>query len=377
MTRLPQNNQKRGFTLLEMTVAVGVLGVGLIMVAAFFPAALLEHQRTVDDARALNLSAKAEAMLHNRLNPEQLYVDQFALAAGFDSPWYALPFVNMRVLPDITATNIRREWDPANVNTAVGNCLDPDVTQVYYNLLNNIPIPPANPCVQPNPVQLFGLDYLTDRVLPRTAARVQEEADRLAWYGFYRTLASGKRDYAAVICKPRKDRQYAVQDLSDTPENNFGTPRVRIENPTVNRFFPVPWRVTVGRIPGTNILANQNVANILGGVNIDSLAPRGSKIMLHGRARTFTGGGVLDFPLGRILTVVEASPPGGVDTRSRIRILEDISDIPAFDPAGEGFRFDIWVFPPAVSIRTTAGGSPGITPVFEDESPVLRWKVGL
>lgn len=377
MARFPQHNQKRGFTLLEMTVAVGVLGVGLIMVAAFFPAALLEHQRTVDDARALNLSSKAETMLHNRLNPDLLYVDQFALAAGFDSPWYAIPFVNMRVRPDNTITNNRREWDPTNVNGALGNCLDPDVTQVFYNLLNNVPIPATNPCAQPNPVQLFGLDYLSDRVLPRNAARVQEDADRLAWYGFYRTLASGKRDFAAVVCKPRKDRQYAVQDLSDTPENNYGTPRVRIETPTVNRFFPVPWRVTVGRIAGTNVLANQNNATVPGGVNIDALAPRGSKIMLHGRARTFSGGGVLDFPLGRILTVVEASPPGPGDNRSRIRILEDISDIPEFDPSGDGFRFDIWVFPPAVNLRTTASGSPAVVPVFEDESPVLRWKVGL
>lgn len=383
MLHLPKPNtriSRRGFTLLEMTVAVGVLGIGLIMVAAFFPAALLEHQRTTDDVRALELAREAEAMLYNRINPNLLYVNQASLAAGFDSPWYAMPFVNMRVLPDNTVATINntREWDVANASAVVGNCTDPDVTQVYYNLLNNIPIPVADPCIQPNPVQLFGLDQLSDRILPRTADRVRESADRLIWYGFHRTLASGKRDFTVAVCKPRKDRQYAIQDLTDTPENNYGTPRVRIENPPVHKMFPVPWRVTVGRIPGTNILANQDVANINGGVNIHSLAPRGSKIMLHGRARTLTGVGVLDFPLGRILTVVEASGPSGVDPRSRIRVLEDVRDIPAFDPNTDGFSFDVWVFPPPyLGLQTDPDNSGRSIQTFENKSPVLRWKVGM
>lgn len=349
MNPMHNSTTKRGgFTLLEMTVAVAVLGVGLIMVAAFFPAALLEHQRTVDESRAQDLTLKAEAMLHNRLNPSFQYVNQADLAFGYDSPWYAMPFVNMNSNPTPAEINLRNEWDSA---------LE---TQNYYNLLNNIPDANANP------IQLFGIDQLSDDILPRNGQRVAEATNRLVWYGFYRTLATGKRDFTVAVVKQRKNQQFAEQDMLTAPGERFISARAVTGESF--KHFPVPWRVTVGRIPGTNVLSNGNFGGLVGspGNDLAALAPRGSRIMIHGRTYTLTGNGVLDFPLGRILTVTEAEPGRGIN------ILQDMSDIPAFDASADGFRFDIWVFPPPVNFVNGAGIAS-----FDNESPLLQWKVGL
>ncbi|MCA9256863.1 MAG: hypothetical protein KDA33_14540, partial [Phycisphaerales bacterium] len=125
--------------------------------------------------------------------------------------------------------------------------------------------------------------------------------------------------------------------------------------------YPTPWRVTVGRLPNSQILTipGLTIPNI--GTALAKLAPRGAKILIHGRSYTNTGGGVLDFPGGRVLTVVDT------DGRDRVQVLEDIGDIEAYDPSGEGFRFDVWVYPPPIVGKRS----------FQGESPVIEWKVSL
>jgi len=72
--------------LLETIIALGILGVGMVMVAAMFPIALTEHRRSADTSRALEMVSKAEAMLHNRLDARLLWVDPNLLRFGIDSP---------------------------------------------------------------------------------------------------------------------------------------------------------------------------------------------------------------------------------------------------------------------------------------------------
>ncbi len=358
---------RRGFTLLEVMIAFAVLGIGLIMVAAIFPAALLEHSRTIDQSRALDEAAKAETMLHNRINPKRLYVDNVALANGFDSPWYAIPFHNMTV----GATPLDLDGDGVQDN-GWDNALYPPLprgtpypTQTFYAGLNNTP-------TFANPVQLFGLDYLSDTVLPRTDEIANASNNRLVWHGFYRTTASGTRHFAVAVCKQRQNKNFARQDISATlPADRYGNPKVDqrqlndIANDTggpsvLSRTrFPVPWRVTVGRLPNSKTLTIPNL--LADGTPLARLAPRGAKLLIQGRTYTNQGGGVLDFPGGRVLTVLDT------DGLNKIQILEDISDIEAFDVGNEGFRFDVWLFPPSIV------GQNG----FENESPVLEWKVSL
>ena len=329
----------RGFTLLETLIAFGVLGIGLVMLAAIFPAALVEHRRTIDRSRAMDLATKAEVMLHSRINPRALYVDNVTLANGFDSPWYALPTVNM---PD-GFTGVQGSWE------------DGLQTRAYFAALNLTP-PGANP------IQLFGTDLTTDRVLPRFNEDMDRGRHRLSWQGFYRTMASGTRHFAIAVCRISSSDVFARQDegLADP----FGDPGARMTDLGGNGNhlvrFPAPWRVTVGRKPGSQILTIPNIATVDAATTLAKLAPRGSKLHIHGRSYTNTGGGVLDFPGGRILTVVDT------DGRNAVQILEDMSDIEAYDASGEGFRFDVWVFPPHIS-----GGA------FSNEPPVIEWKVSL
>lgn len=366
----------RGFTLLEVLIAFAVLGLGLIMIAAIFPAALLEHSRTVDRSRALDLAANAEALLHNRIDPTRLYVNSADLAAGFDSPWYAIPFHNMTA--DRAPTNLPNGglsgWDnardyPHNVNA-------PTRTQRYYAAINNTPN-------FVNAPQLFGLDYLSDRVLPITDELANTATNRLVWHGFYRTTASGTRHFAIAVCKQRQNDEFARQrlDVADasTQSTPYEVPRVLQQDifgsvATPRTRFPVPWRVNVCRSPNSQLLyipriqenaAFQNFMN--DAIPLARLAPRGSKLLIQGRTYNTSGSGVLDFPGGRILTVSDTGTPAGGATDNTIQILEDISDIPAYDLNADGFTFDVWLFPPPIVGQNS----------FENEPPVLEWKVSL
>ncbi|MCB9855124.1 MAG: prepilin-type N-terminal cleavage/methylation domain-containing protein [Phycisphaerales bacterium] len=367
------HRRRRGFTLLEVMIAFAVLGLGLIMVAAIFPAALIEHSRTVDRSNALDLATSAETMLHNRIDPKRLYQDAADLAAGYDSPWNAIPFHNMTANNPNTWVSpldpdIKSDWDNAVYPpTPAGK---PFPTEIYYAGLNT-----TLPFV--NPVQLFGLDYLSDTVLPRTDEIANTASNRLVWHGFYRTMASGTRQFAVAVCKQRQNKEYARQAVAfPNPEiRNFTDPRILnadlldavngsvVPGPNNGRTrFPVPWRVAVGRLPNSQILTipGLTIPNI--GTALGKIAPRGSKLLIHGRARWLNGNeGVLDFPGGRILTVVDT------DGLNRVQVLEDISDIQAYDAGGDGFSFDVWLFPPPIVGKSS----------FENESPIIEWKVSL
>ena len=319
----PKAQGRRGFSLLETTIALGILGVGLVMVAAMFPIALTEHRMSADTSRALEMVSRAEAMLHNRLDARLLWVDlNLLITDGVDSPWNLLPF--------------------ANVNVG-GNLAD---RTIYTAQLNSRSTLPAF-----SEVQLFGADVLSDRVSPLTDAEAQSAPNRLMWYGFYRQLADGSKSFAVAVCKQRRRQMFFMQDFSVADPTLNPTALV-----SVPQRFPVPWRVTVSRLPGTNDLFS------FGGVGLADLAPRGAKIMIQGG----TAGDAFPFPTaptGRILTVVDSIGA------NRIRVLEDLSDIASNDPANTGdnnVNFDLWIFPPAAS---GAGFGPN--------SPVLEWKVSL
>jgi len=216
-----------------------------------------------------------------------------------------------------------------------------------------------------------GVAYLVWLGLQRWRAGPAAEVDpaglavsgrRLFWQGFYRTMASGTRHFAVAVCRVSQNDVFARQDPTLT--DPYGNPGALMDDlagtGSITTRFPVPWRVTVARRPGSQILTMPNIASANAATALGKLAPRGSKMLIHTRSYANTGGGVLDFPGGRILTVVDT------DGRNSVQILEDMSDIQAYDPSGDGFRFDVWVFPPHVT-----GGA------FSNEPPVLEWKVSL
>ena len=58
-----------GFSLLEMMIAIAVLGIGLVMVAAIFPVALDQHRRSADETLALQHAYQGRAIIRAKIEP--------------------------------------------------------------------------------------------------------------------------------------------------------------------------------------------------------------------------------------------------------------------------------------------------------------------
>ena len=317
--------RRAGFSLLEMTIAVGILGVGLIMVATIFPVALFQHRTSVYHARSTELASKAEALLRSRVDPNTLWSDQGLLGQQLDSPWYVMPFAN------ITTGGT---WDA------------PGPAAAYSNSIN---VFPANA----NSLTLFGADRLTDKYSPQNDDEAQRAAGRLVWTAFYRRLANGNVHYSVAICNQQRGQFFAEQDVS-LPDF-AATPTA---NATVTRRFPVPWRVRVLRSAATGRL----YCNGTGPEYLAELAPTGSKIMIQGAVYSTAAVTNVTVPAGRIYTVSDVFSPSTVEVR------ESVSDLPRDDL---GYSFDVWVFPPPV-----VGGSPANVQ-FGQDSPLIDWRASL
>jgi type II secretory pathway pseudopilin PulG len=331
---------RRAFSLQEVMVAVGVLGIGLIMVASIFPVAMSQHRDAVEGASTLTLAHRAQALMDAKLDtisapPAGLWkpVSNGTLPAGMDSPWLVLP------APRLLAGG---GWGAAP----------------YFNAINTLGAAPAL-----NGLHFGPGDILSDPRAPLDDAQAEESAFRLLWYGFYRENAAHHLDFAAAVCRQKRTDTFANQDLSDLAQNANGrveafvSPTVDPANllaaPVISRL-PMPWRVTVGCVgyAGSRRLSN-NFPDNAAGAGLGFLAPPGSKIVITGWWY-----GTAPLPAigsGRVLTVTAAS---GYE----VDVLEDVSDLPIYNSATNDWSFDVWVFPPPFN----AGG-------FGKKSPVLDW----
>lgn len=327
MTGIGHNSSRRAFSLLETTIGMAILGIGLIMVAAIFPVALTQHRMSMDQSRAMNLVPQAVSMLHQRLNPDLLWYDASLLSEGYDSPWYAMPLSN------IDAGGLW-SFDPANTNSPA---FPYDYMLSYTDAINSVP------GLFQSTHQIYANDLLSDRMTPRDDLQANQTPNRVIWYGFYRQLGNGSKAYTAAVCKQRRDQSFVLQDLSAA-----GALVNPVAIPNQPQRFPVPWRVTATRIAGTNALyINSTLA---GSITLAQLAPNGSKIMVRGVPDALSP--KIPVPAGQVLTVSEALANGAVLVREDIgKIISDV---------------DLWVFPPPVT---------GVS--FGNDSPVLEWKVGI
>lgn len=349
------------------------------MVAAVFPVALTQHRNSAEQSLVIEVVSKANAMLAAKVNPADLWVHPAYVPGPLpggtlshrDSPWYLLPTVNLAMGNDC--------WD-AMVQTSGPN------SNLYANWINGALAGTGN-----SPT-LFGLDILSDRLAPFTylntgsscpmgvlgtlhasaspftEAEFMESPSRLVWYGFYRRRASGAFEFAAAICKQRRNQRYAEQDVTTDP-----TPYTIASRPAAlreDRRLPVPWRVTVARPADSisGICAPNRISNhaspgssFSGSIGLANLAPVGSKLMISGEGRPYGGVQLLPIPSGRILTVSDI-----VDSHT-VEVVGELSGVACFDfGVSMGVTFDVWVFPPALE----AG-------FLGRESPVLDWKVPL
>ncbi|GMU34324.1 MAG: hypothetical protein HS101_14150 [Planctomycetia bacterium] len=374
MRRRP-GGSRSAFSLLETTIALSILGVGLIMVAAVFPVALTEHRQSTEQFRAMELFSKAEAMIAAKVNTADLWVDPVYLPGGLlvgrDSPWYLLPTSNVALGNDC--------WD------AMIQGLAPD-DELYANLANGyLPGVTVTPPF-PNRLTLLGLDILSDKLAPFTNLRnsspcmamgsgvlppsaspftdaeLMTTPNRIVWYGFYRRLAAGTFEFAAAACKQRRRQFFAEQDLTIPAfASDLGAFRT-------DRRLPVPWRVLVAW-DGRNVISNGVVVvppppHAVELKKLARLAPIGTKLMVRGGVDGPSP--VPPISAGTILTVSDI-----IDDYS-VEIVGETSGLVPYDPdfptsPGPPFyAFDVWVFPPAFE-----SGFLG------RESPVLDWRVPL
>jgi len=85
----PINRRRRGFTLVELMIAILVLGMGLVMLAAIFPAGIAQQQFANDDIFGRVVADHAISVIRSKVKPddfgtyEQFYLfDQRATGAG-------------------------------------------------------------------------------------------------------------------------------------------------------------------------------------------------------------------------------------------------------------------------------------------------------
>ena len=416
------HRNRRAFSLLEIMIAIGVLGIGLIMVAAIFPSALEIHRQSIEKSQALDMFNKAESVLRGRLDTSRLWtcpanapglLADLRVPTGTDSPWYIFPSANLAVGADNPNPNAIN-WDfmlQATSSLMPNAANDPPATPgseyhysyanclnfCYDNSLAGGPPRPGNPVPW---VALMPMDVLSDRrapfstnvaLSPFTDREFEEAPNRFAWLGFYRRLANGTVRYAAAVTKINRGDQFA-QQATDTLDPASFNPLAPVAmsagtnpgylprpNPTVTRRLPAVWRVTVGYIANSRRLFNLASPEGLG-----ELAPPGSKIMVGGFVwRTTpllpTSPARPIAPAGKILTVVNVidNSPDGVDNAETIDVLEDTSDLPIFqfnqlpganDP---NFVFDVLIIPPPITGAYNGDG------VYSSKPSNTTWKVNL
>ena len=61
---------RRGFSLIELLLAIFILGIGIISIAAVFPAGIIQQRRAQDDVLGPVVAEEAMAVIRSRVNPE-------------------------------------------------------------------------------------------------------------------------------------------------------------------------------------------------------------------------------------------------------------------------------------------------------------------
>lgn len=99
--------KQRGFTMLEVLLAMGIFAIGFAMVATIFPSAILLQKRTIEDVQGQQAARNAEASILARpFDESDLVSDMPATSWDIDRTISAMPSLYL----DTTYTATKREW---------------------------------------------------------------------------------------------------------------------------------------------------------------------------------------------------------------------------------------------------------------------------
>jgi len=195
--------------------------------------------------------------------------------------------------------------------------------------------------------------------------------------------------YFVTLRRPRTTPRFAVQDPNSAPnpiDRTFKAAAPADLGPQDDLALPIPWRMQIEFDPATVVLGDDSDNNPDDPTHLLTYVPTEAKVHLRPTSSyaldIFQDGTLLiDEVSGQIYRVtkqrIPASLPGGqtiaVLTLDREIVIEDLDD---GDTAGDGSLLDdeflraVWVFPPPVLPR-----SDGDDPVFEGRSPVVGIEV--
>ncbi len=400
-----RTRNRAGFSLLELMIAIVILGIGLIMVATMFPIAwrrasdlteftsqramynlahtTCEWLLQVDNSRQVSASEESRGSFAGDLIIDENVVPPFVTGPTEMQPRvHSLHIENAKLGPmpgyypernDATSAAsppFRLAQIPADLpfGTAAAFFYEVAYGRPQIRLEDRV-YPPLRPRLNVDAQGAFtGLDEEWDNELD----------ERRFAYAVFHKLAEAtlledidsERNftmYYAALKRPRSTARYAQQDASITPDPLQRalpvTPQALPEDDDL--LFPVPWRVQV-YIPPSNIISKTSITGVPTVVEVNNpTLPTDPFVVDFFQQGTF----FIDEVNGQVYEVTNRrlfTPTGGKEqailTLDREVFIEDVDDGASFPGNvfldGDEQLRAVWVFPPPVVPDRGAGNPP-------------------
>ncbi|MFK7959436.1 MAG: prepilin-type N-terminal cleavage/methylation domain-containing protein [Phycisphaerales bacterium] len=318
---------RRGFSLVELLVAILILGVGVVSIAAILPAGISQQQKATDDAVGVVVARNAMGLLRSRLSAEQFGVgyQTFPIPAG------ATPFQGVGVnnlWPEYQTGDwgwVRPAFVPATPGGTfergaidVFNWLDSQGVTTFPDTFGAVPFNADYPFVSP----WTGVIPQEDRVYPQGA-----ESPEYVWECMFRRQ-NGRIEVAVFVFRVLEESQstapYSVAiNGAQPPIPHFIDLRDGGPEPWRGQAWDaydingVPTRIIPGTGPGTPIsLANPDHHwQLSGNLVVDQ---NGN---LHRIALGREVASDLEVELAEVLVEVPISSAGGVGTTTADNVV--------------------------------------------------------
>ena len=303
---------RRAMSLIEIMIAIGILGLGLTMVAIIFPLALDQHRISTDRI----LSADVAVQMQSRMICDTGFLG--GLNDGLSGTVYVVPFTTPVPRGDGSGTlddnNISRDLDRLGSKGVPGGSVNNSQLIDWQDALYPVP----------------------------TSSQDLNRRPRYFPISFYRK-AQGVTQCTVFVCRRTGGQWFALQDETQFPD---------LADQVSDELVPLPWKlpVTLEDIDPT--------ASVRWIFRLQGIRPN---LSLEGLVRT--GSKLLSQATGRIYTVINVNdgddtPTDGSDD-NMIFVLED--------PRGEGpdlTKFNVWLVPGPVDPMTRSFGKSPVVDVL-------------